>query len=299
LLDDLLNVPAREGAALLERYCAQEEIGIVVPADMVTTLRVAEMKLAVPSVFPLAGGPLLRELDDKARFQRLVRACGLRTPRTQLLTPDCRCELPYPVMLKPTAASGGFGVARCGSSQAIQAVQLRFGASVRHWLVQEFIPGRDVGINVLADHGRVVAITLQRRSEHGCVEFVRDERMLHVAHTLVEATRFHGIANFDLRIDERDGALHVLECNPRVWGSLRFSVAAGVNFIELGLRMALGRTVPATPLPLGLVRYPKGQFVSWYADSLESRLRAWVGRSALAPWLRRTLLRAQELTPHR
>jgi predicted ATP-grasp superfamily ATP-dependent carboligase len=202
-------------------------------------------------------------------------------------------------MLTPTAASGGFGVARCDSSQAIQAVQLRFGASVRHWLVQEFIPGRDVGINVLADHGRVVAITLQRRRDHGGVEFVHDERMLYVAHTLVQASGFHGIANFDLRVDERDGALHLLECNPRVWGSLRFSVAAGVNFIELGLRMALGRTVPATPLPLGLVRYPKGQFVSWYADSLESRLRAWVGRSALAPWLRRTLLRAQELTPHR
>jgi hypothetical protein len=75
------------------------------------------------------------------------------------------------------------------------------------------------------------------------MHFIRDERMFAIVREIVRVTGFHGLAHFDMRIDSRDGELRVIECNPRVWGSLMYSVWAGVNFIELGCRMALGQPV--------------------------------------------------------
>jgi predicted ATP-grasp superfamily ATP-dependent carboligase len=46
-----------------------------------------------------------------------------------------------------------------------------------------------------------------------------------------------------MRIDERDGNVSVIECNPRFWGSMILSTWSGVNFVEMGCDMALGRPV--------------------------------------------------------
>ena len=74
-------------------------------------------------------------------------------------------------------------------------------------------------------------------------------QVLEVARTLVRETGFHGLAHFDMRLSE-DGALYVIECNPRVWGSLMYSVWAGVNFIALGCRVARGEQVTLGAPPL-------------------------------------------------
>jgi predicted ATP-grasp superfamily ATP-dependent carboligase len=97
--------------------------------------------------------------------------------------------------------------------------------------------------------------------------------MLEVAAGIVRATGFHGLAHFDMRVDAHDGSLYVLECNPRVWGSLMYSVWAGVNFIELGCQIARGEHVPSSPAPTETV---------WHQGVAPRRmLKAWLqGRSA-------------------
>jgi predicted ATP-grasp superfamily ATP-dependent carboligase len=52
--------------------------------------------------------------------------------------------------------------------------------------------------------------------------FIHDRRALAIASEVVRATRFHGLAHFEMRIDQRDGTLYAIECNPRVWGSLLY-----------------------------------------------------------------------------
>lgn len=58
---------------------------------------------------------------------------------------------------------------------------------------------------------------------------------------MVAASGFHGVAHFDMRQDERDGSVKILECNPRFWATLRESMWNGTNFIECCVRMAEGQ----------------------------------------------------------
>jgi hypothetical protein len=128
-------------------------------------------------------------------------------------------------------------------------------ASRKPWLLQEYLPGHDIDLSLLADRGRVVAWTVQSESPGGGMMFQADQRLFAIGERIVAGTKFHGVAHFDMRIDERTGEVSVIECNPRFWGSLMLSTWSGVNFVELGCAMALGRTAPAFAPVEGLSRH--------------------------------------------
>jgi hypothetical protein len=111
-------------------------------------------------------------------------------------------------------------------------------------LAQDYLPGQDIDLSVLCDDGEIVAWTIQESvpGESRSLRFLRNQAVLDMGSQLVRAIGFHGIAHFDLRHDERDGSIRFIECNPRFWGSVQYSAWAGVNFPDLGVRMAVGET---------------------------------------------------------
>jgi predicted ATP-grasp superfamily ATP-dependent carboligase len=233
--------------AELERYRTQHAIDVIIPTDLATILAVAKLGETTLPFFPVAPVGVLNTLHDKWLFYQTLCRLGLPSPRTRLLEPgvaETELDLSCPVMVKPRASEGSEGVARFDSFEALAAIRSKPAQRDRSWLVQEFIPGRDIDMSVLADHGRVVAFTIQIDRGHGVRQFMVDERVRSVGEAIVAGTGFHGLAHFDMRIDDRNGALHVIECNPRVWGSLLASVWGGVNFMHFGCQLALGRPLP-------------------------------------------------------
>jgi predicted ATP-grasp superfamily ATP-dependent carboligase len=236
-----------ERVAWLVRYVRSHAIDLVIPADLASAFGAARLQAAGLRLFPCADAEQLQALHDKWRFHQLLCSLGLPSPPTRLLLPSGSAEalgLKFPVMLKPLASEGSDRVRRYDSVAAIEAMRTESEHVDTTWLVQDFIPGRDIDISLLAEHGQVVAFTIQVDESPGVKQFVHDQRALSVASEVVRATRFHGLAHFDMRIDRRDGELCAIECNPRVWGSLLYSVWAGVNFIELGCRVALEQPLP-------------------------------------------------------
>ena len=75
--------------------------------------------------------------------------------------------------------------------------------------------------------------------------------MLAAAQRMLDALEWHGVAMVEFK-RRRDGSFALMEINPRLWGSLALSVAAGVDF-PLGLwQLATGAPLPAQP------RYRRG-----------------------------------------
>ena len=237
----------------LKSYCRSNDIDIVIPADLGATLGLARVPGNGLRLFPFASPPILESLHDKWRFHQLLKNRGLPSPHTRLLDQrlaQSAAEQTYPLLIKPALGEGSRDITRCdGPEQLARLWQHKLEHEAGPWLAQELIPGHDIDLSLLADHGRVVAHTIQQDERADTKRFVEDERMLNVASEIVRATEFHGLAHFDMRIDSRDDNLYVIECNPRVWGSLMYSVWAGVNFIELGVRMAMGQTVPTVGAP--------------------------------------------------
>ena len=241
--------PATLTRADVDRYCARYAIDVVLPSGMASgfLLSAWEGGLAAPAL-PMPPTELLRMLNDKWRFSRFLQQNGLPFPPSRLLErpEDARSlDLPFPVIVKPLDLDAGRGVARCDTREDVQAYLKRPDAALP-LLVQEYVPGADVGLGLLVREGEILAWTIQRqRPEGGGVEFIADAGILEIGRQIVRACRYDGIAHFDLRLDERDGTAKVLECNPRFWASLPFCSLAGVNFADLGIRLALGRPLPA------------------------------------------------------
>ena len=244
-----LQTPTPETWRWLSQYCFAQDVDVVIAADLAAARAAVSPSAQGYDIpfFPLPSAEVLELLHDKWTFYRLLCELGLPAPSTRLLTPDMptrMLDLEPPVMVKPPASEGSDSVHKIDCLAALDALRAQPANRDKSWLVQEFIPGRDIDLSVLGAHGTLVAHTTQRDLAPGVKQFLQNDRMLEVGREIVRATRLHGLAHFDMRIDERDQKLYVIECNPRIWGSLQYSVWAGVNFIEFGCRLTMGRPLP-------------------------------------------------------
>ncbi|CAN7208994.1 hypothetical protein LJR225_000726 [Phenylobacterium sp. LjRoot225] len=152
-------------------------------------------------------------------------------------------------MLKPVDRDSAWGVIR--SSRETLVADLR-RVNYAPILVQEFVPGEDIGGIAFAEAGVVKAAkTLRYGRRPFCkipyrdsMELFDDEQFGAALQTLVQGSGFTGALNIDGR-RRPDGSVTVLECNPRFWYSLDWAMLAGVNYVALGLSHVF-RDLPAT-----------------------------------------------------
>ena len=62
---------------------------------------------------------------------------------------------------------------------------------------------------------------------------------------LLEGIGWSGAADVDLMLDPRDNVPKILEINPRVTAGIKIGFAAGIDYADLHVRLAMGRPIPA------------------------------------------------------
>lgn len=238
--------------ARINAACARHDLAAVLATDMPTTLALARIQdqLSAPlGAYPLSDLETLRRLDDKWRFAQLLDEHGIPQPptrRIERVDDVASLGLDYPLIAKPVIGDGGTGVHRVDSAAELEA-GIRRGSDRLPLLVQGFVPGHDVDLSLLANRGEVVAYTIQQALPDTAKRlFLEDEEIAGAGRQIARATTFHGVMHLDMRRDERDGSLAVIECNPRFWGSIEMSLWVGVNFPCLGLELLQGHPVPLT-----------------------------------------------------
>jgi predicted ATP-grasp superfamily ATP-dependent carboligase len=195
---------------------------------------------------PVAPVPTVEAFDtvnDKWSLAQRLAGLGLPHPPTILLESGPAFEralhdLPFPVLFKPIRGSYGYGILRFEEPEAVIGfLQDRPGFAGRY-VVQSYITGTDIDCSVLCRDGEILAHTIQEgflpaTSPFGSpagIRFLDDPPVLDVVARLMAALRFNGVAHVDMRYDDRGGPPLVIEVNPRFWGSVLGSLAAGVNF---------------------------------------------------------------------
>jgi len=189
----------------------------------------------------------------------LATACAdvVRVPRTESAATTDPLSWTYPVIVKPRRGAGSRGVAVVHAADDLVARDL--GDDM---LVQEFLPGEEYSVDVLADPtGRVVAAVprVRQRVDSGVSVAgytVLDHELEAFAVAVVEALGLPFVSNVQIRRDG-DGRPSLLEINPRVPGSLALTVAAGVDMARLAVDALRGRPLPdrMTHRPVAMVRY--------------------------------------------
>jgi predicted ATP-grasp superfamily ATP-dependent carboligase len=262
-------------------------------------------RLARAFRFAIADAELVEDLVDKGRFQALAERLGLPVPATRRVRPAADSDpadlggLRFPVVIKPLtrdsrwSAIGGAGKAvHAETPEALRDLWPRLAAAGGELLVQELIPGPETRIEsyhaYVDERGEVVAEFTGRKirtlppsfGHSTAVEISDAADVAALGQTLAERLGLRGVAKFDFK-RAPDGALHLLEVNPRfnLWHHL--GAVAGVNLPALVHADMAGSPRPAVS--------PARAGATWCrpADDWRAARASGVPLSSWLPWMLR------------
>lgn len=241
----------------IRRLCAVHDIDMVLPSCSRTTrlLAVHGAQIGAP-IFPVPAQDTFDALDDKWRFSGVCADLDLPVPMTRRYEtmvdlrddPD-HARFGYPLILKPAAMSGGYGVRRIDSADALPE-HLNYSPII----CQEYIPGEELSSFYLCEAGRIMASFSYRRTLTK-LEEIRVPVIDDHARRLIEHFRYQGVIGFDIRRSP-EGRIAFIECNPRFWYHMDVAMLAGLNFVTLGCRLREGEAGASDPETLK-IRSPR------------------------------------------
>lgn len=189
---------------------------------------------------------------DKWETVKFLESVGLKSPKTYITLDDAKeaikkGELTFPLVIKPRWGSASIGIDfpedmhELELAYELQTIRLKRTILAeaskedvdRAILIQEKMPGREYGMDVLNDFegnyfGSFVREKISMRSgETDKAISVIDERFEKVGQAIGENLKH--IGNLDCDVFEHNGELYVLELNPRFGGGYPFSHEAGIN----------------------------------------------------------------------
>ncbi len=240
-----------------------ERVGadVILPVDEPAVRFVSVHRRAIARVAAL---PPIPELDafetliDKWSLAQFLEENGIPGPATILYTADSEFEhnlrdVQFPALIKPTRARGGEGIQRFDTPHELLGVLSNVvETSSCQYVVQRFVHGYNVDCSVLCDNGKILAYTIQRGFLGGSqdfaasagIGFIQHDQVYDVISRLVSAISFSGIAHVDLRYDNQEKRVKIIDVNARYWGSLIGSLVVGVNFPHLACLAALDVDFP-------------------------------------------------------
>jgi carbamoyl-phosphate synthase large subunit len=291
ILDGYYQVKSPSDPGYLDQIltlCRHERINVVVPQTSAETLylsrhRASLTKNGIGLLAPPADAVELAENKDSVYTKCLV--AGVPTPETILVKSidelrAVAAAMGYPetpVAIKPPVSNGmrGFRVLRRDSSWTIErffsekpsADEITLSeleailstGPFRPLLVSEFLGGIEYSVDVLRTAQRVVIIPRKRTVIRSGISFVTDiefrSDLLEASAHTAQALGLLGVFGFQFREDS-SGLPKILECNPRIQGTMVASLVSGYNIIWAGICDVLGWELPALP-PLNSGRFSR------------------------------------------
>ncbi len=276
VVHQLLRLARARGAEVL--------LPVATPDVALVSHHRAALAAAVRSV-AVPAPDLLAELTDKARFARIALQAGAPVPRT--LRPDevdsteeILARLSLPLIAKRVDGEGGRGSRLILEERELREFLRTTAGTDGSHVLQERVHGEDVALTLLADRGEPFAAILRRRwftppgeaefAPITAVEFFQSDWLEALGREFVRATRFSGIADFDLKVDFTHRRAWFLECDPRLMGGTAAALRFGLNVPALLVEQALGRLAPGS-----CARSANGHFIATSSVRAWLRARGW------------------------
>ncbi|HLS45178.1 MAG TPA: carboxylate--amine ligase, partial [Ornithinicoccus sp.] len=216
-------------------------------------------------VVPAVDGAVLDMTADKVEFARVCEELDIPTPRTLLQdfsgadaadwTVD-DFDLDFPVVAKPAVGAAYEGLKFEGKQKIFmvesparlrEIFHLVKAAGFRdRFVVQELIPGDDTAMRSITAYvdssgeATLLATAQVLLQEHQPLAIGNPAAMVTTpfpelmdqAERLLKHVGYRGFANFDVKLDPRDGVMKFFEMNPRIGRNNYYVTAAGANVAE-------------------------------------------------------------------
>ena len=249
-LDALLDACEGEGADVVMPGSGPEILAVSKNKELVSG-RVAVALDSYRTIRPLLNKADAYEALENAipvpAFARVSDAPRLRRCLEEAGFPE------RPVCIRPASytdsgGARGFRVLYGERDMAAYMEPASPAAEPADLLVSEYLPGPEYSVYVLADGGAMLYCVPVLRGRmvgprtFGAQTVPPDPEITDICGRIVERLGLSHNVNIQLR-RSADGALKLVEVNPRMGGTIVLPAAAGVNLPYMGVRMALGRPV--------------------------------------------------------
>jgi predicted ATP-grasp superfamily ATP-dependent carboligase len=220
---------------------------------------------------------------NKDRWEALARRIGIPVPESygaDEVRGAAGRDVRYPVLVKPKQGGGAWGITHVESAQALLELLAQPSWAGKPWdrfFIQQKIDGHTHCVAMLFNHGQLRGRIGYRQirdypatgGQATLRVSVRHEQAERDLQRLLEDWRWHGPCQADFIVDQ-NGVAHLIDINPRLWGSLTQAIASGVDFPHLIYRLAVdGDVAPVASYQTGVVtRWLGGDLAA-----LPSRLR--------------------------
>jgi len=284
LADKFYTVPPPESTEYVESLlgiCQQENVAAVLPQTTreIARLAVSRKELEQAGIrVMVSGASAIAAANDKGAVVEAFRRLDLPAPLCRRAKDDAELvtavhDLGYPgvlVVVKPPVSNGMRGVrilreeawdVRRFLTEKPEGLEISLDeltATVRRGLwpelrVMEYLPGCEYSVDAFAGSQFSVAVPRARQSIRSGITFhSRTELRDDLAEYTLAAGRELGLRyvfGFQFKL-AYDGTPKVLECNPRIQGTMVASVFSGANLIWFGVRELLGDPVAGLQQPL-------------------------------------------------
>lgn len=247
---DILTSEWETIANHINQYCRQENIDVIIPGGIQATFILSKIQplINTAKVFPLDRPETIQRIHNKWHLYADLSPLGLSFPKSILLenlNQLQNLDLQFPIMVKPIELADSRGIKRLDSlGETEKYLTTTTIDNQLPLILQEYVDGFDIDLSVLADKGEIIAWTVQRAFPYH-IEIFSHDPVLELGKQMISFYNFTGVAHFDLRVDKVTNQVKILECNPRLWASIEASLWYGVDFIHLGILLALGSTIPS------------------------------------------------------
>ncbi len=233
----------------LSRFIREGGHDMVIPTDDQTLLALTEHYDDFRDMLHIACPPpgITRLVLDKASTLKIAQECGIRVPRTHLVSNsaqlfDLARSFPFPWILKPAEKEIRLEETKTFTLANAEEVALKFPRPCEftpRMLLQECCVGAGIGVEVLMHEKNCLTVFQHRRLKEfpytGGVSVTAvaegpDPALVESSLALLRALRWEGVAMVEFKVNPDTGDAVLMEVNGRYWGTLSLPVSAGIDF---------------------------------------------------------------------
>ncbi len=199
---------------------------------------------------------------NKEKTMKFAENLGIPQPKTRYLVTEndvAKVDDKYPIVIK---SSDGF-LRYCNSkAQLIENFRFIRKKTRMGIISQEYIKGFGCGFYGVYERGKLLTHILQKRLKEFpltggpsvIAESFFSDRLLKYGKKLCNALNWHGPIMAEFKYDCEKDDYKLIEINPKLWGSLDLTIAAGINIPIILIDIARGKK-PKVPEGYKQIKY--------------------------------------------
>lgn len=238
-----------EYVRMLLEVCKEQQVGLVIPIidpEIYVLSEYRDMFLENGIRVVVSTKDVLDICYNKLQMNIFLKENGFCYPKTYDNIKDfeqdyAQNDISFPVILKPIYGSGS---AETYKVETLEKLQTCFHEGL---VIQEFLDGTEYGVDVFNTYEQlpvrcVIKKKIAMRSgETDKALTVENDQIFNIAIRLAKCLGHIGNLDFDLL--EVDGKIYIIDMNPRFGGGYPATHMAGVNLLELLVRLTNGENV--------------------------------------------------------